>query len=208
MLIESSFGSPKHWYPISLDSLTSHQRSLVKEHLVNLDNKSNGIFLSFSPLHPKLSPGSKIIDNFSDCFSFNLSNRKKNDKTHLQQLDNTVIESSSSPTTAIVVTDASIKNNIATSILHMYIANSSLTRTLHYVAFATSTEAKLFAIRCGINQASNKENVFKIIVITNAIHAAKKIFNPLSHPFQVHTVAILSDLCHFFTINQNNLIEF
>ena len=113
-----------------------------------------------------------------------------------------------SPSTAIVVIDASIKNSIATSILHIYIANSSLIKTLHHMAFVTSTEAELFAIRYGINQASNKKNVSKIIIITNSIHAAKKIFDSLSHPFQVHTVAILSNFHQFFVNNQNNLIEF
>ena len=112
MLMESPFGSSKYQYSVSLNSLTSHQKSLVKEHLVDSDNKSNGIFLSFSFLHPELSLGSRIIDNFSDYFYFNLFNKKKNNKTHLQQLNNMVIESFSFLTTAIVVIDASIKNDI------------------------------------------------------------------------------------------------
>ena len=77
MLMESSFGSPKCCHLASLNSLTSCQRSHVKGHLVNSDNKSNRIFPSFSPLHPELSPGFRIIDNFLDCFSFNLSNKEK-----------------------------------------------------------------------------------------------------------------------------------
>ena len=51
------------------------------------------------------------------------------------------------------------------------------------VTFITSTEAELFAIRCGINQACSKENISKVIVITDSIHAAKKIFDSKSHPF-------------------------
>ena len=62
-----------------------------------------------------------------------------------------VLELSSSSFTAIVVTDASIKNDIAIFILHMHIANSLLIKTLYHVAFITSTEAELFVIRCGIN---------------------------------------------------------
>ena len=116
--------------------------------------------------------------------------------------------SSSSSSTAIVVTDASIKNDIATSISHVHIANHPVIKTLHHVAFVTTTEAELFAIRCGINQACTKENISKIIIVTDSIHAVKKIFNTSSHPYQGHTVAILSKLCHFFTNNQNNLIEF
>jgi len=109
-----------------------------------------------------------------------------------------VIESSNSPSTTIVVTDASVKNDITTSILHMHTYNNPITKTLYHAVYVTSTEAKLFAIRCGINQASNCNDISKIIVITNSIHAAKKIFNSLSHPFQAHSIAILSELQNFF----------
>ena len=115
---------------------------------------------------------------------------------------------SSSPHTALVVTDASIKNDIATSILHIHIADHPLTKTLHYAVFITSTEAELFAIRCSINQACNKENVSKVIVITDSIHATKKIFDSKSHPFQIHTAAILNELWGFFNSNCDNSIEF
>ena len=53
-----------------------------------------------------------------------------------------------------------------------------------------------------------KENVSKIIVVTDSIHAAKKIFNSKLHPYQTHTTAILSKLHRFFNINQENSIEF
>jgi len=44
-----------------------------------------------------------------------------------------------------------------------------------------STEAKLFVIKCGINQATNHNNISKIIIVTDSIHAARKIFDPSSH---------------------------
>jgi len=97
--------------------------------------------------------------------------------------------------------DASIKNNIATSISHVHLANHPMTKTVHHVMFITSTEAKLFAIRCGINQAYNKENISKIIIITDFIHAAKKIFDAISHPYQIHTAAILQELHCFLDCN-------
>jgi len=66
----------------------------------------------------------------------------------------------------------------------------------------------LFAIRCGINQACTKENVSKVIVVTDSIHAANKIFDSKSHPFQFHTAVILSELQGFFNSNRDNSIEF
>ena len=69
-------------------------------------------------------------------------------------------------------------------------------------------EAELFAIRCSINQACIKENVSKIIVITDSIHVAKKIFNSKLHPFQSYTMAILNELWNFFIKDRENSIEF
>jgi len=186
----------------------NQQRNITKGHLIDSNNKMYGIFPSFLPLHPEFDPGSRIIDNFSDCFSFNLANKKEKDNICSQQLNEMVLQSSSSPSTAIIVTDASIKNNIATSILHIHLVNRPLTKTVHHVAFVTSTEAELFTIRCGINQACNKKNVSRVVVITDSIHAVKKIFDSKSHPYQIHTTAILSELHRFFNISQENSIEF
>ena len=105
-----------------------------------------------------------------------------------------VLRISFSLSITFIVTDASIKNNITTFILYIYLANHPLVKIVHHVAFVTSTEAELFAIRCSINQACIKENVFKIIVVTNSIHAAKKIFDSKLYPFQSHTMAIISKL--------------
>ena len=105
-----------------------------------------------------------------------------------------VLQSSSSPSMAIIITDASIKNDIATSILHVHLVDHPLTKTVHHAVFVTSTKAELFTIRCGINQACTKEDVSKIVVVTDSIHAVKKIFDSKLHPYQIYTTAILSEL--------------
>ena len=171
-------------------------------------NRFNKCFPSFIPLHSEFSPGLRIIDNFSDHISFNIHDKGKDNKSHTHQLDNMVLEPSSSPSTAIIVSDASIKNNVTTSISHMHINNKPLTKTIHHAVHITSTEAELFAIRCGINQATNFNNVSKIIVITDSIHAARKIFKLSVHPYQVQSAAILSDLHNFFKCHENNSIKF
>jgi len=83
----------------------------------------------------------------------------------MQQLDEMTLQSSSSPNSAIIIIDASVKNDIAISISHIYILNHPLIKMVHHAAYVTSTEAELFAIRCGINQACSKNNISKIIVI-------------------------------------------
>jgi len=194
----------------NIGSLTNRQRSLTKDHIIDSNFKSYGIFPSFSPLDPEFSPGHRIIDNFSNHFSFNLVNKndKNPNKTRAQELDDMVLRYSSVPHLALVITDASIKNNIATSISHIHSANQPLIKTVHHASFVTSTEAELFAIRCGINQACAIENVSKIIIVTDSIHAARKIFDSRSHLYQIHSAAILSKLHTFFSSKESNSIEF
>ena len=96
----------------SVRSLTNRQKNIAKGHLINSCNKAYGIFPSFSPLNLEFTPGFCITDNFLDCFSFNLVNKKEKDKICAQELNEMVLWISSSPSMALVVTDASIKNNI------------------------------------------------------------------------------------------------
>ena len=119
-----------------------------------------------------------------------------------------VLKSSSSSSVAIIASDASIKNNVATSIVHIYTYSKPLTKTIHYTVLITSTKAELFAIRCGINQATNLNNIAKIIVVTDSIHAARKIFNSSVHSYQIQSAAILYKLCNFFNCHEDNTIEF
>jgi len=119
-----------------------------------------------------------------------------------------VLRNSSIPNTALVITDASIKNDIAMSIMHIHSANRPFIKTIHHASFVTSSEAELFAIRCGINQACSLNNVSKIVVVTDSIHVAKKIFDPGLHPFQIHSAAILNNLWDFFIASDSNSIEF
>jgi len=113
--------------PHSIGLLTNRQIILTKGYLIDSCNKSHGIFPSFTPLNPEFFPGHCIMDNFSDHFSFNLVNKKEKekDKIYTQELDDIVLRNSSLPHTALVITDASIKNDIAISISHIHIANLS-----------------------------------------------------------------------------------
>jgi len=114
-------------------------------------NMFNESFLSFIPLYSEFSPGLRIIDNFSDYISFNICNKKKDNKHRAHQLNKLALESSSSSSTAIITSDASIKNDVATSLLHMHTYNRPIIKTIYYAVYITSTEAELFAIRYGIN---------------------------------------------------------
>ena len=152
-LINSSPNSNSCFDTVSLNSLTNKQRTLVKGHLIDLANRFNECLPSFNSLNLEFSPDLQVINNFSDRISFVL-NKEKNNKLHAQNLDKMVLESSFSPSIAIIASDVSIKNLVAISIVHIYTHDKPIIKTIHYAVNVTSTEAELFAIRCGINQLS------------------------------------------------------
>jgi len=131
ILMDDSPPSSTTSNPHKIGSLTNRQRTQTKGHLTDSYNKSLGIFPSFSPISIEFSPGNHIIDNFSDQFSFNLVNRKRKTKINNRalELNEMVLQASSSSHTALVITDASIKNNIATSVSHIHSMNSPLTKS-------------------------------------------------------------------------------
>ena len=85
--------SPQSHNPLNTGSLTHHQKTLAKGHLIDVEVKSHGIFPSFSLLDPELTLGQRIIDIFSDRFSFNLVNKSKKEENnhHAQELDKMVL---------------------------------------------------------------------------------------------------------------------
>ena len=176
--------------------------------MVDLANRVNECFPSFNPLNLEFSPSLRVIDNFSDCISFNLFNKEKDNKSCTQLLDEMVLESSSSLSVAIIASDACIKNNVATSIAHIHTHDKPLIKTIYYTVNITNIEVELFTIRCGINQATCIDNISKIIVVTDSICTVKKIFDLSVHPFQVQSAAVLSNLCYFFNCYANNFIKF
>jgi len=104
------------------------------------------------------------------------------------------LKSSSSLSSALVVMNASVKNNVTTSIVHIHVHNKLIIKTLYHALNVTSTEAELFAIRSGINQATNLNDILKIIIVTDSIHMVRKIFDLLSYLFQKHLAIILNEL--------------
>jgi len=183
-LIDSQLNPQSNLKAVTLNSFSNRQHSLVKGHLVDMANQFNKCFLSFTHLDLEFFPGRRVIDNFSEHISFNIYRKGNNDKLCKQELNEMVLENSSSSSIAIIVSDASIKNNVATSIAHIHAFNKPLVKTIHYAVHVTSTEAELFAIRCGINQSLSVNNIFKIVVITDSIHVVKKVFDPSIHPYQ------------------------
>ena len=185
LLLKSKHSSNHHHYYLSIEKLTSKWRLKVKCPIVDANNRLNGVFNSFDPFNNEFSPGNRLIDIFPSCFLFYLSDRKSAEtrKTYLHKLNKIVFNASTDPKTTIVILNTSIKNHVAMFITHVYIHDSSVIKTIYHAINITSTEVELFAIRCGLNQATWLTNIEHIIVITDSIHAAKKIFDSSIHSY-------------------------
>ena len=210
VLLESRPSYNHTLYPLSLDLLTHHQRENIKDTIIDIDNRVNEVFPSFNPLNTEFFPSSCLIDIFPSCFSF-LSFIKCSDNNledYSNQLNNIVIMSLLNHSHTLIISDTGIKNNIPTSIAHIHIYDSSIIKIIHHAANFTSTEAKLFAIRCGINQAVNLPEISKIVIVTDSIHAVKKIFDLAIHLFQIYSAAISKELRKCFLTNSDNSIAF
>jgi len=98
----------------------------------------------------------------------------------------------------LIISDASVKNNVVILISHICRGQEIIAKSIHHAMNITSSKAKLFAIRCGINHATQLQDVSQIVVITDAILAARKIFDSFIHPYQLHSIIISKDLRAFF----------
>jgi len=128
----------------SIDHLTAKQRLWLKSPLIDVDDKHNEFFLSFSFFNKEFKPENILIDLFSDRFSFHFCS--SNTKKHIKKLDKIALRASSNTSLIIVVSDASIKNHVATLISHIYSFNKPVIKTKYRAINITTTEAELFAI--------------------------------------------------------------
>ena len=186
-MLESKYSTIDNNHCLLLKRLTSKQQLNVKSPIVDANNKLNRIFNSFNPFSCNFSLGNRLINIFPSHFSFYLSDRKniESKKAHMCKLNKLILQMSVDPRTAVIVSDVSIKNQVATFITHIHVHDNPVIKTLHHTINVTSTEAKLFAIRCGLNQATQLNSIERIIVIMDSIHTAKRIFDSSIHPYQV-----------------------
>jgi len=107
----------------------------------------------------------------------------------------------------IVIINVSIKDNITMSVSHVYAYGRELFKKIHYAVNVILTEAKLFAIKCVINQSCYITNVYKIIIITDTIHVTKKIFDSSIYPYELQAVKVAQCLRVFFNRDPSNVVK-
>ena len=107
----------------------------------------------FDSLYKELSSSFKLVDNFSNCFSFYIVNckNKESKEAYLHKLNKIFEDTLSDSNTIIIISNTSIKNNIAISILYIHSGYNTIAKTIYYTINITSIEVELFAIKYRIN---------------------------------------------------------
>ena len=175
LLLDDNLAKKANLHCLLLKSLILKQCQKLKSSIINFNDHLNRLFPSFNSLYNKLSLGFCLVDKFSDYFSFYTVNYRDKDimKTYLWNLDKIVEDSSLDPRTIIIISDASIKNNIATSISHVCSSPNILAKTIHHTINIITTEAELFAIEYKINHVSYLQNINCINIIMDTIYLAR-----------------------------------
>ena len=140
---------------MQLWQLIDKQWYKIKSSIIDSNNWLNKVFSTFNRLHKKLSSSFRLVDNFSNCYSFYTVNWKNTEvkNAYLCFLDKIFDNSLSNFNTVLVISDASVKNNVATLISHIHQGSNIIAKTIHYAINVTFPEMELFSVRYGINQA-------------------------------------------------------
>ena len=107
-------------YHIVLIHLTSKQCLKIKSSIIDTKNHLNEVFPSSDSFNTELFLGFCLVNNFSDCFSFHSFNQKDPNIiiTHWNKLNSIYKDSPTNQDTVLIISDTSVKNNVAISISH------------------------------------------------------------------------------------------
>ena len=170
-LMDKHYSKKTKFHHLSIAYLICKQWSKIKSSIVDTNNYLNKVFPLFNRLYKELSPGFHLANMFPNHFSFHTVNYKNtNTKTaYCNKLNKIFEEFLLNLNTIFIISNASVKKKVATSISHVQKDYNIIAKTIHHIMNITSTEVELISIKCKINQAVQLPNVDQIIVIINAI---------------------------------------
>ena len=115
-LLDNYYLKKAKLHSLSMILLTQKQCSKIKSLIVDSKNCLNEVFSFFYKLYKELSLRFYLVNTLPDYFLFHI---QEYDHSHQKKLDKIFDNSISNPNTIIVISDTSIKNNVATSILYI-----------------------------------------------------------------------------------------
>ena len=199
-------------YSQFLALLTDAQSAWLRSPLLDTEASLLNLTEHFSPLHPKMCPGHRLLDNFPDRISFHPCDHSKESfcRLHLEALDHLCQWTSTDPSTLVVITDASVippRNMQAVSAVYFLRLGEQVSSSKAPTGRTTTLDAKLFVIRLGVTKATSFDIKY-IILITDSLSAAGRAVNPRVHSSQAHSLAIIHALRQFFAKSPDQHIDF
>ena len=136
-----------------MSCLTSKQYLKIKSPIVDTNNHLNQVLSAFDSLNKELSLGFHLIDYFPDHFFFYIVDCKDAEvrTAYYNELKNIFKDSCQNNDTILVISDTSVKNDIAISVSHIRREHEIIKKTIHHAMNVTSTRAEIFAMRCSIS---------------------------------------------------------
>jgi len=206
----NSKGASPHSQSLAL--LTDAQSTRLKSPLLDTEVALLNLTERFSPLDSEMCPGYRLLDNFPDRVFFYPCDRSNESfrTSHLRALDWLHHETSSDPSTLVVVTDASIispRNMQAVSTAHFWRLGVQVSLSKAPAGQATVLDAELFAIRLGVAKATSF-NIKHIILITDSLSAARRAVDASVHLDQAHSLSVVYALREFLTQHPDTSIDF
>ena len=133
-LLDNHHSKKAKHYCLSIGNFTDRQWLKIKSSIVDTNNYLNKVYLSFNILYKDLLPGFHLVDNFPNHFSFYTVNWKniENMNAHIWSLDKLLEDYSLNPNIVLIISNPSVRNNIATSISHIHSNYSFLLKTTYH----------------------------------------------------------------------------
>ena len=130
-----------------------------------MDNRFNKVFSFFDSLNVEFSPGFRLIDVFSSCFSFHpyIKCKDNNLVDHVNQLNDIAITSLSNHSHTLIISDMGIKNNVAIFIAHIHIQNRLIIKTVYCVLWQPLDQRPITALQVNLKDRYLVENTSCVI---------------------------------------------
>jgi len=209
-LLEHGHTQPSSLHKLALPNLTTKQKAKLKSPIIDIDHHLIQTFPAFTTKPVRIfTPGLCLVDRFPSQFPFFFASDKsdKSKTHHLNTLKNTFSSSLSSPSHTCIIADGGVKNGTITAISHIWHANTRIKRLQMHAMNASSTEAEIMAMRIGLEFALSIEDIKHITLITDSIHAAKKIFDTTIHPYQSLITPLATKIHEFFAKLADHIIS-
>jgi len=210
-LLDSQHAKNHPPHKTTTSKLTGKQWSNLKSPIKDVNKCLNGVRECFNPLFPLFSLGSRVVDYFPSRFSFHSPPSSSDEDLyhHLQNLNQAFRSFQTTPHNITIIADGSIKKSqVATAVTHIWLEHSIVQRLQANSINVTSIEAELMAIYLGLIPAIEEENVHNIIVITDFIAAAKKVFESKTNSLQNMFIPVTLAIDSFFRKDGRNKIQF